>query len=545
MPDQLLTVQTRLAITMATVIHTSSTERHGHMPGASIMDQVIYDFVYLLRQHAVRVSPAESIEALQALSHVGLAERDVVQDALRATLVKSRDDIAVFDRLFALYFGFQELPPAPPSRLHSPAHSDDDVPAKLELGEDLESDTHAGDDHEHTHEPPQPMELRKFFAEQHLREAEDVHGDPERLRLSLFAQQLILNRKQGSLQHILDRITYQWRVRRARNVFQPGSIAPLSDAEELPLDIAAAELQDLVDHLQALDVDEALLAHLKAQADHILEGLPELLRMMQERQKKLTARHLDPIDLPQHSLHRLLDLSASEQRDMEVAVRRLAQELHGAHTRRLRKDRTGRISLAHTVRQNLRFDGIPFKPVLRRRHEKRPRLVLLCDVSLSTRNLARFWLHLIHQMQSLFAKVRTFTYVADLVEVTHLFEEYSLNRAVETIFGSQLLDVDTRSDFGRATQQFCDAFLTALTHRTTVVILGDGRNNENDPNLAGLKAISQHARTILWLTPEPRWGWSLGSCDMPLYEPYCKRVEVVTSVEQLGRIAMALAEHHP
>jgi uncharacterized protein with von Willebrand factor type A (vWA) domain len=230
---------------------------------------------------------------------------------------------------------------------------------------------------------------------------------------------------------------------------------------------------------------------------------------------------------------------------MEVAVCRLAQEWHGAHTRRLRKDRTGRISIAHTVRHNLRFDGIPFKPVLRRRHEQRPRLVLLCDVSLSTRNLAHFWLHMIHQMQRLFAKVRTFTYVADLVEVTHLFEEYSPNRAVETIFGGQLLDVDTGSDFGRATQQFCDAFLTALTPRTTVVILGDGRNNGNDPNLAGLEAISQHARTIIWLTPEPRWNWSLGSCDMALYTSYCQRVETVTSVEQLGRIGVALAERHP
>jgi uncharacterized protein with von Willebrand factor type A (vWA) domain len=187
---------------------------------------------------------------------------------------------------------------------------------------------------------------------------------------------------------------------------------------------------------------------------------------------------------------------------------------------------------------------MPFQPILRRRHEKRPRLVLLCDVSLSTRNLARFWLHMIHQMQRLFAKVRTFTYVADLVEVTHLFAEYSLNRAVETIFGGQLLDVDTKSDFGRASQQFCDAYLTALTYRTTVVILGDGRNNGHDPNLAGLEEISQHARNLIWLTPEPRWSWSLGSCDMAVYEPYCQRVEAVASVEQLGRIALAIAERH-
>jgi len=241
--------------------------------------------------------------------------------------------------------------------------------------------------------------------------------------------------------------------------------------------------------------------------------------------------------LQQRSLRRLLDFPPSEQRDMEAAVRRLAHELHGAHSRRQRRDRTGRISISHTLRHNLRFEGIPFQPVLRRRHEQRPRLVLLCDVSLSTRNLARFWLHMIHQMQSLFSKVRTFTFVADMVEVTHLFEEYSLNRAVETIFGGLLLDVDTRSDFGRAAQQFCDELLNSVNRRTTVVILGDARNNGRPPNVAALEEIARHAKQVIWMTPEPKWGWSLGSCDMALYEGICQRVEVVRTVEQLASIA--------
>jgi uncharacterized protein with von Willebrand factor type A (vWA) domain len=189
------------------------------------------------------------------------------------------------------------------------------------------------------------------------------------------------------------------------------------------------------------------------------------------------------------------------------------------------------------LRHNLHYEGVPFQPVLRRRREQRPRLVLLCDVSLSTRNLARFWLHLVHQMQSLFSKVRTFVFVADVVEVTHLFAEHTLHRAVETIFGGQLLDVDTNSDFGRAAEQFRGNFLTAVNRRTTVVILGDGRNNGRPPNEGALEEIARHARRVIWLTPEPKWGWSLGGCDMPLYAPLCHRVEVVRTVEQLAGVA--------
>src|SRR5205807_7238901 len=115
------------------------------------MDRVINDFVHLLRQHSVRVSPAESIEALQALHYVGLDEREVVRDALRAILVKSRDDVEVYDRLFDLYFGFQEAAGRGVMNHASTGVDHGGAPSRLELGEDLEAETNgSNEDHEHT-----------------------------------------------------------------------------------------------------------------------------------------------------------------------------------------------------------------------------------------------------------------------------------------------------------------------------------------------------------------------------------------------------------
>src|SRR5207248_7619740 len=176
----------------------------------------------------------------------------------------------------------------PKARLRGVDHDHGGAPSRLELGEDLEAETNESDeDHDHTHEPPQSIELRKFFDERQLRRGEDLHGDSDKLRLSLFAQQLVLNRKQGALQQIFDRISHQLQVRRARNVFQPGGVAPLSDSEELPIDISAAELQDLIDHLHEMEVDEDLIEQLKAQADNIIEGLPELLNRCKSVRKSL------------------------------------------------------------------------------------------------------------------------------------------------------------------------------------------------------------------------------------------------------------------
>jgi 5-methyltetrahydrofolate--homocysteine methyltransferase len=137
--------------------------------------------------------------------------------------------------------------------------------------------------------------------------------------------------------------------------------------------------------------NEDLIAELEAQSENILRGLPDLIKQMQERQKLLKKGTKDDSELRRRALRKMLDFSAAEQREMEAAIRRIARKIQGAKTRRLKEDRTGRISVPHTLRHNVRYEGVPFDPVLRRRREGRPRVALLCDVSLSTRNLARFW----------------------------------------------------------------------------------------------------------------------------------------------------------
>ena len=80
-----------------------------------------------------------------------------------------------------------------------------------------------------------------------------------------------------------------------------------------------------------------------------------------------------------------------------------------------------------------------------------------------------------------------------------------------------------------------------MTRRTTVLVLGDGRNNANDPNLAAFEEITRRARETIWLTPEPRYSWGLGSCDLPAYAEYCDRVRVVRDLRGLEHTAEELA----
>ena len=84
-----------------------------------------------------------------------------------------------------------------------------------------------------------------------------------------------------------------------------------------------------------------------------------------------------------------------------------------------------------------------------------------------------------------------------------------------------------------------------MNNRTTVVILGDGRNNGRRPGEDALAEIARHARQTVWITPEPRYGWSLGGCDMPRYARIVDRVEVVRNVAELGAVAEALVAGAP
>src|SRR5919202_395558 len=76
------------------------------------MDDRIIQFIDALRAVGVRISVAESADALRAIEATGITDKDVFRSAMRATLVKEAHDIPEFERLFPAYFG-TSAPPMP------------------------------------------------------------------------------------------------------------------------------------------------------------------------------------------------------------------------------------------------------------------------------------------------------------------------------------------------------------------------------------------------------------------------------------------------
>ena len=139
--------------------------------------------------------------------------------------------------------------------------------------------------------------------------------------------------------------------------------------------------------------------------------------------------------------------------------------------------------------------------------------------------------------------MRTFAFVKDLVEITDLFAEHRIEDALSWCVGLPAGGCSTSTPTpttGSAFEQFLEQSGPAVTRRTTVIVLGDGRGNGNDPRLDVFEEISRRARSTIWLTPEPRYSWGLGGCDLPSYAEFCERVQVVRNLHGLENVSTRL-----
>ncbi len=500
------------------------------------MDAAISRFICLLKRNGVRLSPSESIDGMQALACVDLGDRGTVRDVLRTTLIKDMHDIPVFDELFELFF---RLPVPGDRRVHGHDHGhhhdgEQGEPQRIVFDPDDKGVTSANGEHAHG----KPVPIRDYFEPDKMITRFNPHQDPNQLSLSALSQGLILNRNKGLLDKVMKRVTHQMNVRRVKNIAQPGDLNFGDALQQVDEDLVVNAAQALLDDLRDMEVDENLINQLASRIDGIISNLPELLKRYMEREMAMQ-RGTDAQPEPIRSAYQYR-FSETERREMEEIVRRLGRRMRGARSYRRVVSRRGRINVARTLRASMMYDGIPFRPVLTSQRNDKPRMVVICDVSLSVRNTARFTLQLVYSLQSLFEQVRSFVFVAELADASQYFEQLSIDEAIGAVFSGELIDCDANSNYGRALGMFCQRHLAAITNQTTVIVLGDGRGNRNPPNVWALEEIRRRAKQLIWLSPEPRGSWGLGSSDMPLYEPVCHRAEVVRNVKQLGKVAEEL-----
>ena len=459
------------------------------------VEERLEDFAGLLRQNGLRVSPAEVADAAQATLLVGMEDRGSFRGALRATLVKRGQDAAVFDRLFELYFtGAKDLIDGLQGSLIDALKAEKLTELELE-------------------------EVARMLAQMSPLSQALAMGRTD--QLARILRQATLNIDFRGLQSPLQRGFY------ARRLLQG---AGGTQAEK--------ELQQLLQMLQERGLDPARLELVSRHISDTIKALEEAARRAVDREQK--AR--DPESRGEKSLvHRsLASLTPDEVQRMRAVVRRLAERLKARLSRRRKVRRRGHLSVRRTLRKNLATGGAPFKLVFRARRPERPEIVVLCDVSDSVRNVSRLMLQFVYTLQELYARVRSFVFVSDIGEVTHLFKKTDVSTAVDLATAGRVINLSANSNYGHAFKLFHNTWLGSITRRTTVIVIGDGRTNYNPPNAWVLGDLRRKCRRLIWLCPEEQHSWGFGDSEMPLYARHCHRVESVRSVDDLGRVVAEL-----
>jgi len=504
------------------------------------VEGAVHRFIRFLRLNGVRVSTAEAIDAMHAVAQAGvLGEREVLRSALMVSLIKDRRDLDTFDRVFDLFFGLRAVFEDEVGH----GHSHDDLTDDGELEQFTLSDE-PGDIPEDGHSHGKPDDIKEFFKPEDMAQQYNLHQEANKIDIAALTDEIVLsNDTEGSAG---EAARVQISTHRMHNPGSPGDLIR-SPGMELDVELTVAQEMALLSWLEdALpDVDEdrgATLEALRAALAPFLAGLPE--RLKQHLEKLMAVEHeIEKREIRAAQTERIHE---HERAELEEALRRLLRSLRGAPRPRRKAAARGVVDGARTMRANMKYDGVPFRPVTVSKVEDRPKLLVLCDVSLSVRSAARFTLQLVHSLQSLASSVRTFAFVKDLVEITDLFAEHHPEEALSLVMSGLpaggVLDVDADSDYGSAFEDFLEQFGSAVTRRTTVIVLGDGRGNGNDPRLSVFEEITRRARETVWLTPEPRYSWGLGRCDLPAYAEYCSRVQVVRNLTGLDRVTMSMSE---
>jgi uncharacterized protein with von Willebrand factor type A (vWA) domain len=212
-------------------------------------------------------------------------------------------------------------------------------------------------------------------------------------------------------------------------------------------------------------------------------------------------------------------------------VRRLAARLRSRAALRQRRDKAGDPDPKTTLRANLRYGGVPLELKYRSNHHK-PKLVLICDISTSMRPSAEFLLTLIYMLQDQVTKTHSFIFIDDMREITHYFKEQRPDVAVQNVLNENPPG-HYNTDLGNSLNSFFRDHLGTVDARTSVIILGDGRNNGNNPRMDLANDLKRRARRVIWFNPEGQGQWGMGDSNMDQYVTAASGVYMVRNLAQL------------
>jgi len=471
--------------------------------GAGLLDSLA-GFVKELRIAGIPVSLTENLDAMQALLHVPLQDREAFKYALAATMVKNQAHWSAFETVFDVYFS-----------LRSPEYT-----LAAEALDDAEAANRSRPDDDVVGARPGPggrgQELSAEQLAAMIRQALEQGHDA---MLRAIARAAVLRYAGMEPGRPVAGTYYLYRT--LRHLDLDAAVEALMDAGEP----ARSELEERL----AREEYQARLNRLRREIEGEIRR-----RLVADRGPEAVAKSLrsplpEDIDFMHASREELLAL----RRAIGPLTRRLAVRL----TRKRRHGRHGALDFRSTVRHSLSYGGVPAEPKFRDPRPAKPEIMVVADVSGSVAAFARFTLQLVYAISAQFARVRAFVFIDGIDEVTDYFKgSDDIGEAIHRInTEADVIWADGHSDYGHALESLWRRWGDEITARTTVLFLGDARNNYHASQAWVVAEVAQKARHVFWLNPEPRSYWDTGDSIASQYAIHCEGSYECRNLKQLER----------
>lgn len=449
------------------------------------MESRILQLIAALRASGVRVSLAESAEAFSAVDLMGIQDRESFRLSLRATLIKDVKDLSTFEKLFPLFFGSGQ----PPAMGGNP--SDDLTPEEIQM----------------------LAEALKQFTEQLRQRMERLmNGEPlNKSELEALAQLVGLNQA--------DDLNYQkWMAQR------------MMRAMAFP-EVQKA-MRELMEQLEQMGMNRERVDQIREMVRQNMQGMQEQIeqfageRIAENLSERPRGENIDNL------MNRPFQaLSDSEKKLLQREVKRLAAALRTRIALRQKRMKSGQLDPKATIRANLKYQGVPME-IKHKDRVRKPKIVVICDVSTSMRFCSELMLSFLFALQGQVHKTHAFAFIDHLESISEDFNGSNADEAIQSVLW-RMPSGHYNTDLGRALGNFNDGYMDTLNSGTTLLIVGDGRNNYNDPRLEIFSAMSRRSTRTIWLNPEPQSMWH-GDSDMPKYASLCSNVLKVSNLKELA-----------
>jgi uncharacterized protein with von Willebrand factor type A (vWA) domain len=227
--------------------------------------------------------------------------------------------------------------------------------------------------------------------------------------------------------------------------------------------------------------------------------------------------------------------SRDEMQALKKSLYPLTRKLAARLARKRRHGRKGPLDFRNTVRHSLSYGGTPAEPKFKQPRPSKPELMVVADISGSVAAFARFTLMLVYAIQGQFSKVRSFVFIDGIDEVTEFFKGTDdISEAIHRVnTEADVVWVDGHSDYGHAFEVFWDKYGKDIGPKTTVLFLGDARNNYHASQAWVIKEIRSKARQVYWLNPEPKSYWNTGDSIVGEYAAHTDGAYECRNLRQL------------